>query len=181
MATILVQFPLSPSRKLTTELWRRNPPLVALVLMMFVVAAVALLGLVVDPRVITGASAWMKPLKFAVSIAIYSATLLWMLTFIPDRPRLVAVISWGVFLAFGIEMTLLVTQVLRNTTSHFNVATSFDAAVFTTMGAAIAGLWLLNAIVAFLLARRRFAEAPIVWGVRMGLIAGLLGMAVAFL
>jgi hypothetical protein len=181
MATMFAQLRVSSGHTLRTEAWRRNPPLVTLVLAMLVVAAVALLGLVVDPRVITGAPAWMKPLKFAVSIAIYSATLLWMLTFIPDRPRLVAVISWGVFLAFGIEMTLLVTQVLRNTSSHFNVATSFDAAVFTTMGAAIAGLWLLNAIVAFLLARRRFAEAPIVWGVRMGLIAGLLGMAVAFL
>ena len=181
MATMLGQLPLSSRRALSTEAWRRNPPLVALVLAMLVVAAVALLGLVVDPRVITGAPVWMKPLKFAVSIAIYSATLLWMLTFIPDRPRLVAAISWGVFLALGIEMVLIVMQALRNTTSHFNVATPFDAAVFTAMGAAIAGLWLLNAIVAFLLARRRFAAPPIVRGVRLGLLAGLLGMAAAFL
>src|SRR5829696_10520648 len=181
MATIIAQLPLSSRRALTTDVWRRNPPLVALVFAMLVLAAVALLGLAVDPRVITGAPAWMKPLKFAVSIAIYAATLLWMLPFIPDRPRLVATISWGVFLGLGIEMALIVMQVLRNTTSHFNQATPFDAAVFTTMGATISGLWLLNAIVAFLLARRRFAEAPIVWGVRLGLIAGLLGMAVAFL
>jgi hypothetical protein len=181
MATVIAQLPLSSRRVLGTEAWRRNPPLLALVLSMLVLAAVALLGLIVDPRVITGAPAWMKPLKFAVSIAIYGATLLWMLTFIPDRPRLVAAISWGVFLALGIEMVLIVMQVLRNTTSHFNQATPFDAAVFSTMGNVIAGLWLLNAIVAFLLARRRFAEAPIVWGVRLGLIAGLLGMAVAFL
>src|SRR5215213_5683714 len=181
MATIFVQSPLSPSRKLTTELWRRNPPLVALVLMMLGIAAVALLGIAVDPRVITSAPAWMKPLKFAISIAIYGATLLWMLTFVSDRRRLVAVISWGVFLVFGIEMALIVMQVLRNTTSHFNVATSFDAAVFSVMGAAISGMWLLNAIVAFLLARRRFAESPIIWGVRLGLIAGMLGMTVAFL
>jgi hypothetical protein len=181
MATMIAQLPLSSRRALGTQAWRRNPPLVALVVMMLVVAAVALLGLVVDPRVITGTPAWMKPLKFAISIAIYGATLLWMLTFIPDRPRLVAVISWGIFLALGIEMVLIVMQVLRNTTSHFNQATPFDAAVFSTMGSLIAGLWLLNAIVAFLLARRRFAEAPIVWGVRLGLIAGLLGMAVAVL
>src|SRR5918999_1825989 len=148
MATIPAQLPLSPRRELTSEVWRRNPPLVALVLSMLVLAAVALLGLVVDPRIITGAPAWMKPLKFAVSIAIYGATLLWMLTFIPDRPRLVAVISWGVFLALGIEMALIVMQVLRNTTSHFNQAKPFDAAVFSTMGNVIAGLWLLNAIVA---------------------------------
>jgi hypothetical protein len=181
MATMFAQLPLSARRELTAEVWRRNPPLVALVLAMIVLAGIALLGLVVDPRVITGAPAWMKPLKFAISIAIYGATLIWMLRFIPDRPRLVAAISWGVFLGFGLEMVLIVMQVLRNTTSHFNVATPFDAAVFTAMGAAISGMWLLNAAVAFLLARRRFAESPIIWGVRLGLIAGLLGMAVAFL
>jgi hypothetical protein len=181
MATIVAPLTLSTRRELTSEVWRRNPPLAALVVSMLVLAAVALLGLVIDPRVITGAPAWMKPLKFAISIAIYGATLLWMLTFIPDRPRLVAAISWGVFLALGIEMVLIVMQVLRNTTSHFNQATPFDAAVFNTMGSLIAGLWLLNAIVAFLLARRRFAATPIVWAVRLGLIAGLLGMAVAVL
>src|ERR671911_3061511 len=179
MATMFAQLPLASRRELTSEVWCRNPPLVALVLSMLVLAAVALLGLVVDPRVITGAPAWMKPLKFAVSIAIYGATLLWMLTFIPDRPRLVAAISWGVFLGLGIEMVLIVMQVLHNTTSHFNQAKSFDAVVFTAMGAVIAGMWLLNAIVASLLARRRFAASPIVWGVRLGLIAALLGMAVA--
>ena len=181
MSTMSASLPLSPRHELIAGVWRRNPPLVALVLSMLVVAVVALLGLAVDPRVITGAPAWMKPLKFAVSITIYGATLLWMLTFIPDRPRLVAAVSWGVFLGLGIEMVLIVMQVLRNTTSHFNQETPFDAAVFTAMGAVIAGMWLLNAIVAFLLARRRFAEAPIVWGVRLGLVAGLLGMTVAFL
>lgn len=181
MATMFAQLPLASRRELGSEIWRRNPPLVALVLAMLVLAAVALLGLIVDPRVITGAPAWMKPLKFAVSIAIYSVTLLWMLTFIPDRPRFVKAISWGVLLGLGVEMVLIVMQVLRNTTSHFNQTTPFDAAVFTAMGAMIAGVWLLNAIVAFLLARRRFAEGPIVWGVRLGLLAALLGMAVAFL
>lgn len=181
MATIVPSLSLSPRREFGVEIWRRNPPLVALVLAMVVVATVALVGLVVDPRMITGAPAWMKPLKFAVSIAVYGITLLWMLTVVPDRPRLVAAISWAVLLGLGLEMALIVMQVLSNTTSHFNQTTPFDAAVFTAMGAVISGMWLLNAIVAFLLARRRFAEAPIVWGVRLGLVAGLLGMAVAFL
>ena len=181
MATILPALSLSSRPGFVANPWRRNPPLVALVLAMAAVAAMALVGLAIDPRTITGAPAWMKPLKFATSIAIYGGTLLWMLTFIPERPRLVAVISWGVLFALGIEMVLIVMQVLRNTTSHFNQATPFDAAVFSTMGNVIAVLWVLTAIVAFLLSRRRFAEAPIVWGVRLGLVAGLLGMAVAFL
>ena len=94
MATIFPSLALSPPRSALAETWRRNPPLGTLVLAMALVGAAAVAGLVVDPRTITGAPAWMKPLKFAVSIAIYSATLFWMLTFIPDRPRMVAVISW---------------------------------------------------------------------------------------
>lgn len=48
---------------------------------MIVVLAGASVGLVVYSRVITGAPAWLKPAKFAVSIAIYCFTLLWLLTF----------------------------------------------------------------------------------------------------
>src|SRR4051812_13882478 len=128
MVTMFAHTPFSLRRELTTDVWRRNPPLVTLVFMMLVVAAVAVLGLAFDPRLITGAPAWMKPLKFAVSIFVYGATLIWMLTFIPDRPRLVVAISWGAALALGIEMALMVMQVMRNTTSHFNLATSFDTA-----------------------------------------------------
>ena len=49
MSTMSASLPLSPRRELIAGVWRRNPPLVALVLSMLVVAAVALLGLVVDP------------------------------------------------------------------------------------------------------------------------------------
>jgi hypothetical protein len=181
MAAIRSVLPPASPRDLVGVAWQRNPPLAALVLAMVVMTVVALLGLAVDPRVITGAPAWLKPLKFAISIAIYGATLLWMLTFVPDRPRLTALLSWAVLLGFGAEMALIALQAARGTTSHFNEQTPFDAAVWRTMGAVIAGMWLLTAFVAFLLARRRFAAAPIVWGVRLGLVVALLGMAVAFL
>lgn len=171
----------TPMREAIGSAWRKNPPLTMLVAGMLVTLLVALIGLAVDPRVITGAPAWMKPAKFAMSIAIYGATLLWLLRFIPDRPRLVAAVSWLALLGFGTEMVLLATQVVRGTTSHFNEATAFDATVWRTMGGVIVGMWLLTLFVAVLLFRRRFAAPSIVWGVRIGLIAALLGMAVAFL
>ncbi len=161
--------------------WQRNRPITAFTLLMLGLAAIAVAGVIVDPRIITGAPAWMKPLKFAVSIAIYSATLLWLLTFISDRPRLVKGLSWAAVLGFGAEMALIVLQVLRGTTSHFNNATPFDAAVFQAMGGIIAAMWLLNAFVLILLARRRFAVPPIAWAARFGLAIALVGMAVAFL
>jgi hypothetical protein len=181
MATIRTASPLLRPRGLFGEAWQRNSPLAALVLAMLALIVLALVGLAVDPRVITGAPAWMKPLKFAVSVAVYGATLLWMLTFVTDRARLVALLSWGLFLGFSLELILIVGQVLRGTTSHFNRTTPFDSAVWDTMGAAIVAMWLLNVVVAFLLLRRRFAPAPVIWGVRLGLIAALIGMAVAFL
>lgn len=181
MATVPAFFPVSMPGNILDKVWRRNPPLSILVLGSLAVLIVALVGLAVDPRVITGAPAWLKPAKFAISIAIYGATLLWLLSFVSGRSRLVAFLSWGVLLTLGTELVLIVLQVVRGFTSHFNQATPFDSAVFSVMGTLIAVLWLLNAVVAVLLLRRWFAEGPIVWGVRTGLVAGLIGMAVAFL
>jgi hypothetical protein len=35
-----------------------------------------LIGLLVDPRAVTGAPAWLKPAKFAISFALYAFTLI---------------------------------------------------------------------------------------------------------
>lgn len=162
------------------DVWRRNLPLALLAFGMLAMLVVAMLGLLFDQRIITGAPAWMKPAKFALSIAIYAATLIWLLQFLRDRPRLVKVISWLALGGFATEMALITLQVVRNTTSHFNVSTTFDATVWITMGSVIVAMWLLTLGVAVLLFRRTFGPPAIVWGVRMGLIASLLGMAVAF-
>jgi hypothetical protein len=169
-----------PSPDLIVSAWRWNAPLTLLVFGMLAALVVFLIGLVVDPRVITGAPAWLKPAKFAISIFIYGATLVWMLTFITDRPRLVTAISSLVALGVGIEMVLIAMQAYRGTTSHFNVATAFDATVFGVMAGVIAIVWLLTALVAALLFRRQFASPAIVWGARLGLLISLIGMAIAF-
>jgi hypothetical protein len=58
--------------------WLRRDPLLAMaVLASLGLVVVASVGLLVDPRLITGAPAWAKPFKFAVSIAVYCATLAW--------------------------------------------------------------------------------------------------------
>lgn len=160
--------------------WRDNKPLSLLVLGSAALLLVSLIGLVIDPRVITGAPAWLKPAKFGISVVIYGATLLWLLTYLKDRPRFVAIVSWLALFGFGIELALIALQVVRGTTSHFNYETAFDARVFTIMAGVIVGMWLLTLAVTLLLFRRQFAAPAIVWGVRLGLIAALLGMAVAF-
>src|SRR5207249_11719161 len=80
------QFPavlprLAPRRALRRA-FATDPLLTLVGLAMLLALAGTLVGLVVDPRVITGVPAWLKPAKFAVSIGIYSFTLVWLLGFV---------------------------------------------------------------------------------------------------
>src|SRR5262245_4425793 len=76
------------------HLWRTSPPLMAVGTLMIVVAGASLVGLFVDSRIITGAPAWLKPLKFAISTAIYSLTLAWIFGWLPDWRRVRRFAGW---------------------------------------------------------------------------------------
>ena len=104
---------------------------------MLLVLMVAVAGLLLDPRAITGAPAWLKPMKFAISISIYCFTLLWMLTFVRGHPRLVGLISWVTAVALLVEMVLIAGAAAFGTTSHYNVSTPLHNAVWNTMAIAI--------------------------------------------
>ena len=168
-------------RGLMRRAWALNPPLAFVGAAMGVTVAVALVGLVADPRVITGAPAWLKPMKFAVSIAVYCFTVLWLLTFVRSRPRLVRAIGWVTAVGLAVEMALIVAQVVRGTTSHFNVGTAFDAAIWSAMGAIVVSVWVAGMLLAVLLVRQRLADPALAWSLRLGLVVAVVGMAVAFL
>ncbi len=104
-----------------------NAPLTIVGLGSLAMLLVALVGLLVDPTIITGVPAWLKPLKFAVSIAVYSFTLLWLLGHLRGHARLIRVVSFGTALGFVAELALITVQVVRGTTSHFNLATRSTA------------------------------------------------------
>ena len=148
---------------------------------MLLVLAVSLAGLLLDPRVITGAPAWLKPMKFAISISIYCFTLLWMLTFVRGRPRLVGLISWVTAVALLVEMVLIVGAVAFGTTSHYNVSTPLHNAVWYTMAITIMLVWTMNLFAAVLLLIQRMPDPSLAWALRLGLVVSLVGMGVGFL
>jgi hypothetical protein len=161
------------------ETYRR--PLVVLGGAMVVTLLIAIIGLVVDQRMITNAPAWMKPAKFASSILVYAATLWILLPALADRPVFVRCVSWVVALGLGLEMALIAMQAARGTSSHFNNTTAFDTMVFRVMGATIMLVWLLTMVVGALFFRRHLAHPALTWGVRLGFIGVVLGMGVAIL
>jgi hypothetical protein len=154
-------------------------PLALVGLGMVATLALALVGLLVDPRVITGAPAWLKPAKFAVSIALYSFTLLWLLTFVRGHVRLVRLVSWATAIGFVVEMAIIAGQAARGTTSHFNTATPLDGALFSIMGGFIVLVWAMGLLAAALLLRQRLEEPAFAWSLRLGLLISLIGMAAA--
>lgn len=160
-------------------------PRVRVLLLVAALSAVGLLvtlvGLVTDGRTITGAPAWLKPAKFAVSIALYCGTLAWMLTLVLGRPRLVHLVAWVTGVALALELGLIVTQVVRGTTSHFNTATAFDADVFSAMGGLVALVFLAAVVAGALLARQQGLPPVLGAGIRGGVAVAVLGMAAAIL
>lgn len=160
-----------------------NRPLLALTGAMLLLAAVCAVGVLLDPRTLLGQPIWAKPLKFSVSFALYAPTLAWMVSLVRgERLHRIASRAGSVVAAMSvIEMVAIVGQVVRGRASHFDVATTFDTAVWAVMGTSIAVLWVANLVIAVVLLRERSLPSPTAWAVRLGLAVSLLGMAVAFL
>jgi hypothetical protein len=122
-----------------------------------------------DSRTILGISPWIKPMKFSVSIVIYVWTLAWFLRYLANV-RAVRRISWGVAISMFAEIFCIVLQAARGTTSHYNVATPLDAAIFGLMGLMVAVNTVLVAWMLLLFFRERPAIPPAYrWGIRLGL------------
>ncbi|MGW6933740.1 hypothetical protein ACWGE0_27045 [Lentzea sp. NPDC054927] len=159
--------------------WHR--PLVVFGGLMVVLIPIALLGLLIDDRTLVNSPIWLKPFKFAVSLALYAFTLAWLLTYLKRFQRL----GWwtGTVLATAgtMEMVVIVGQVLRGKRSHFNFETPLDGALFSIMGATIVVLWVTHAIVAIMLWRTKIENQALSWAIRLGLVISFLGLGVGFL
>jgi hypothetical protein len=158
-----------------------NPLLALGVVVNLLVLVATLIGIIIDPRIITGAPAWVKPSKFAISISVYSLTLLWLMSFIKGHKRLVATSGNSIAIALSVEMAIILTQVIRGTTSHFNISTPFDTTLWALMGAFILLLFVMNLMVAILLLLQRLPDPVVAWSLRLGILLAAVGMVVAFL
>jgi hypothetical protein len=156
-------------------LWRASAPLTAVGVLMLAAFAVTLVGLWADPRTILGAPAWLKPAKFAISIAIFCLTMAWMLTQIPEWRRVARVAGAAAAFIFVLEFAIISAQAWRGTTSHFNVGTPLDASLFGVMGTAILLQTFTTVAVAVAMWRTQFADRALGWALRLGLAVSILG------
>ncbi|MER7702559.1 hypothetical protein ABTX81_06650 [Kitasatospora sp. NPDC097605] len=169
------------SSDLARRAWTVNRPLAGTAALMALMLVIALVGLIADSRSITGQPAWAKPARFALSIGIYTLTLLWLLTFVRGHERAVRLVSRVTAVSLTVEMALIAAAAASGTTSHFNFGTATATAVWMTMAAFIVATWAMALATVVLLLRQRVLPPVFAWGLRLGTGVSALGMAVAFL
>jgi hypothetical protein len=140
-------------------------------------AALALALLPLDHRHVTGALVWIKPLKFSLSIVVYTWTLAWLLADLPaPAQRAVRRLSGGVALSMGVEIAVIFIQAGRGTTSHYNASSPLNNLLFGLMGIFILVNTVLTIWALYLAWRYRpHGPAGYVWGLRLGLLVFLIG------
>jgi hypothetical protein len=113
---------------------------------------------------------WRKPITFGVSTGVLFLSLAWVHRLLPDSRRRLRQ-AWMFTLLLVAEVALIDMQQWRGVASHFNTATAFDSAVFTTMGALIVSASVLIAIWTWALFREPLAASPAyAWAARVGML-----------
>jgi hypothetical protein len=157
--------------------WKDSPPLTATSLLMIVAFVASCAGIFLDPRIITGVPAWLKPAKFAISTAIFSGTIAWLLRYITIWRPFMRALGWTLAAVLVFEVVIIDVQAARGTTSHFNATTPLDTTLFAVMGGAIGILWLASVAVLIALFRQKFEKPSWGWLLRLGMLTTVLGSA----
>lgn len=160
---------------------RLHPPLMFTSLLMLAFLVFTLAGLVLDDRTSLGVPIWLKPLKFAISIAIYTATLAWLISLLRRGKRTAFWLGATAAGAMLVEMAIIGAQAARGVRSHFNNTTALDATLYRIMGATIVIAWLVTLWIAILLLIQRISDRPTVLALRFGVFIALAGMAVGYI
>jgi len=150
----------------------------------FAMAALTLfcaVAVFVDHRQLLGVDLWEKPLKFAISTAIYSFTWSWLIPQLTRARRLAWWAGTVTAVLLLVELVIITGAAAADTTSHFNVSTPFATALWAIMAASISTVWVMTLIASILLFRSRLGDAARLLAIRAGAILALVGMALAFL
>lgn len=156
---------------LIQTIFQRSPELAILGVIHFIAFAIFGTLSLLDNRILLGVNVWIKPMKFAVSIAIYAWTMSWLLGYLPDSTTKSSVV-WTIILTMAIEVLCIAGQAARGLQSHFNVQTAMDGAIFATMGLAIG----INTVAVGVVVWLFFQQLPTplapayLWAIRLGLM-----------
>lgn len=152
-----------------TDLYLRNP---ALTLFGWVSLAGAILcgALVYFTAIeVQGINAWIKPLKFYLSITIFTWSMAWFLGHLSPS-AVITSYTWSTIIILAFELIYITLQAAKGELSHFNVATPYHSMMFSLMGLAISVLTLFTLYIGILFFQPLDLPEGYLWGIRLGII-----------
>ncbi len=123
-----------------------------------------------DHRQLLGINLWIKPIKFAISISIYSLTWALFLGYLPFERAKKRYANFAVF-ALSFEMISIASQAARGQMSHFNVSGTYNSTLFMLMGIVIVlqTLYALYMGILFFKTKAGQISDSLLWGIRLGI------------
>jgi len=124
-----------------------------------------------DHRQLVGINLWIKPMKFAISIAIYCLTWPLFLQYQPYERLKKRFANFTVF-ALAFEMIAIGTQAARGELSHYNISSPYNGLVFSLMGIVIVSqtLFALYVGLMFFKVKAEKLSAALLWAIRFATI-----------
>ena len=166
---------------LIRTLWQHQRILMVICLWHVLIIPVVTLLYLMYPLELTGVNGWVKPLKFAISSAVYAGSIAWIATLLPTTSRWYKLAAWTIAVSLLIETSLITLQVARGTISHYNISTPLDTTIYSLMATFISMLATANIIclcvVLFHKAIPTIIRIACGWGLGIavvGMVAGVL-------
>ena len=120
---------------------------------------------------VLGVNSVEKPMKFALSIWIYSWTMALILNYIKDV-RKVKIYSWVAVICMSFEQAAISFQAIQGELSHFNKTSTFGIILFSLMGIFILTITIWTAYIAYIFIKQKIydLQPAIALSIKIGLI-----------
>ncbi|MDN3550867.1 hypothetical protein [Mucilaginibacter aquaedulcis] len=128
-----------------------------------------------DHRQLMGINLWIKPIKFAISIAIYCLTWPLLLQYFPFGQLKRRFARFTVF-AMAFEMLAIASQAARGQMSHYNNSGIYNAILFAIMGIVIVSqtLFAIYIGIRFFKVSTSQINHALLWAIRLGILMACL-------
>lgn len=152
------------------QLKYRNETLFYFGLLCFALSIVCFVMTKFTTTEVYGVNAWNKPLKFALSLGIYSWTMAWFCFYLPNFN--ISLFNWTVVILWSFELFYIGFQASKGQLSHYNMSTPFYSIMYALMAIAATVITLYTAYIGILFFTKTFPDLPdyYLWAIRLGII-----------
>lgn len=163
-------------KEVLSTIKRESPILYSIGVFHFILAAICIIGLLIDDRMLAGINIWIKPLKFSISGGIYVLTSGFLATLYPFSKRKRNIINNLISWPLALEIIIVVLQAYRGVQSHYNQSNLFDGILFGIMGLLISIVVLTMVLYIVETIRLKMnVPRPVQWGILLGWLVVLFG------